>query len=100
MALIAQRHVSRLSQLRPGFDTDANIWQGSGCPSKVGGFLRVLWYPPPHKTIAANAFKNACKSSLELLGVSNASKKLNRDLEITREGHIMERSLSQMRIMS
>ena len=34
----------------PGSNPDVRMWQGSGRPSKVGGFPRVLRFPPPRMT--------------------------------------------------
>ena len=34
----------------PGSNPGVGMWQGSGLPSKVGGFPRVLRFPPPHMT--------------------------------------------------
>ena len=34
----------------PGSNPGVCMWQGSGRPSKVGGFPQVLWFPPPCMT--------------------------------------------------
>ena len=34
----------------PGSNPGVCMWQGSGRPSKVGGFPRVLRFPPPRMT--------------------------------------------------
>ena len=34
----------------PGSNPGVGMWQGSCRPSKVGGFPRVLWFPPLRMT--------------------------------------------------
>ena len=31
----------------PGSNSDVRMWQGSGCPSKVSGYSRILRFPSP-----------------------------------------------------
>ena len=52
---------SLVTAAAPSSNTGVGMWQGSGCPSKVGSFPRVLQFPPPRKSTNANirAFENA-----------------------------------------
>lgn len=34
----------------PCWIPSGSMWEGNGCPSKVSGFLQVLWFPPPRRT--------------------------------------------------
>ena len=54
----------------PGSNPGQGMWQGSGRPSRFGGFPRVLRFPPPRwTTYNANirAFKNEYISSMSFL---------------------------------
>ena len=44
-----------------GFDAGADMCHSRSHSSEINGFLKVLWFPPPHKATDINnhGFKNA-----------------------------------------
>ena len=50
---------SLVTAAAPSSDPGVGMWQGSGCPSKVGGFPWVLQFPPPCTIVNIRAYENA-----------------------------------------